>query len=275
MDLSALRKLLKDKPDLNPFNDKFQKDSYLDVIFKNLNYNEIANDKLNELLKILPFLNDNFKEYYTYIKDNIFSSNIKYGQLIDLIFVIFNRNFLVVTKQIFEETKANNIINQKRSFSYRIQTLDNSIGKVEVAAALESDIDALIYVVNFVRYFENDPINIDPNKQPVHPIEISKRISLSSNYFNILKSIYDDSIWNYGYWNLNESVSKPRIDVIFDDTEILILNKVGLLRLQRNTSSNFILAATRFENDNFYREFISDVIKNNCKEKRIKKNKKE
>ena len=78
MNFSPLRKLLKDKLELNPFNDKFQKDSYLQFIFKNLKYEEVESDKLKEVLKILPFLNDYFKEYYQYLGDNFIKSNIHY-----------------------------------------------------------------------------------------------------------------------------------------------------------------------------------------------------
>jgi hypothetical protein len=271
MNISPLRKLLKDKPDLNPFNDKFQKESYLEIIFQTLSYEQVVNDDLSELLKILPFLNNNFKEYYSYIKENIDNSNVSYEKLVDLIFTIFNRNFLIVTKQMLAEGQKDKILNQKRAFSYKVQTLDDSIGKVEAAAALESDMDALMYVINFVRYFEHDEITIDQNKQDVHPIEISQRISLSSNYFNILKNIYDESIWNFGFWKLDESNSKPKIHVIFKNTEVLILNKVGLLRLQRNISSNFFFAQNELDKNTLYGKFISDAIKSNCKEKRIKR----
>lgn len=267
---TPLRKLLKDKLELNPFNDKFQKDSYLELIFSHLKAEDIQYDNLKEVLKILPFLNDNFKEYYQYLGDNILNANIRYTELIDLLFTALNRNFLIATKQMLAKGRDKKEINQKEAFSYKIDTLDKTIGKVEVASALESDIDALNYVVNFVRYFDGKQISVDRDKEAVHPIEIAKKIALSSNYFNILKNIYDESIWNMGYWKIDEPKTKPKLNVIFEDTELLILAKVGLLRLQRNISSNFIFAANEIEKQSYHGKFIFEALKSKLKEKRIK-----
>lgn len=270
MTFSPLRKLLKDKLELNPFNDKFQKDSYLDFIFKNLKYEEVEKDKLKDALKILPSLNDYFKAYYQYLGENFKNSNIHYAELVDLIFTTLNRNFLIITKQMWQKDKDKKEVNQKDFFSYKIDTLDQSIGKVEAASALESDIDALNYVVNFLRYFNENQITITKDKKAIHPIEISKRIALSSNYFNILKNIYDESIWNMGYWKINENLPRTKINVIFEDTELLIHNKVGLLRLQRNISTNFFFAINEVEKNSHYGNFITNAIKLKLKAKRIK-----
>lgn len=267
---TPLRKLLKGKIELNPFNDKFQKDTYLEFIFSSLKLEDVQADNLNDTLKILPFLNDNFKEYYQYLGDNILNANLRYTELIDLLFTALNRNFLIATKQMLAKGKGKKEINQKESFSYKIDTLDKSIGKVEVASALESDIDALNYVLNFVRYFDGKQINVDKGKEAVHPIEIAKRIALSSNYFNILKNIYDESIWNMGFWKIDETNTKPKLNVIFEDTELLILAKVGLLRLQRNISSNFFFAANEIEKQSYQGTFIFEALKSKLKEKRIK-----
>lgn len=270
MKLSPLRKLLKDNLELNPFNDKFQKESYYKFILEKLSYEQLQNDELNEVLKVLPFLNDNFKEFYEYIKQNILNSNLHFNQLIDLLFSSFNRNFLILYKQIEQEAKNNKDINQKRFYSYKVHTQDKSVGKIEAAAALESDIDALIYVINYLRYFSDKTIQIDNRKNNVHPVEISIRIAFSSNYYNVLKSIYDDSIWNMGIWKLHYDGLKPKLQVIYKDTELLILNKVGLLRLQRNISSNVFFAINEIHKNSNYGRLIAKAIEQKYRQKRIK-----
>jgi hypothetical protein len=268
MTISKLRKILRNRIELNPFNDKFQEDHFLNIIISEVNLNDLKNDILSDTVKLLTWLNQHYRDFYSHLKTNLKESNVPYDVLLDLLFVSFNRNFLILSQQIAEKHKGNDEFREKAFFSHKIESKSGS--KVEARTALETDIDAFIYVLNFVRYIKPEDIPVDDLKQETIAINNSYNIQSLSKYYALLKVLYDDSVWSTGYWKISEGGTKPVFNVIFPDNNLLLVYQTGLLRFQRNLSSYYYTNYIQIKSNSAYGQLLFNSIKSKYKEKRIK-----
>jgi hypothetical protein len=270
MEFSKLRGLLKNNGKCYPFNDKYDPEEIISYVNNSLSKEELENDVLKETLFVINFLNNHYKEYYNYLKANILKSNIKFDKLVDLLFAVFNRNYLVLIKQGLVRFTGKKEIHERDLFSHKVQTLDSTMDKVEASSALEAEIDAMNFVLNYLRYFIDKEMEIDPNLPSLHPIEIAKRIAFSGSFYSILKEEYDNSIWNFGYWKYKKDGVKPVMNIVSPDHEMLILNKIGLIRLQRSVSTNSFSLLRAVNQQTPYGIYMIELAKINKHEKRIK-----
>jgi hypothetical protein len=268
MSILRLRKILQNRIELNPFNDKFRKDDFLQIIVSEIGLTELINDDLSDTVKLLTFLNQNYIDFYSTLKKYLLQSNVSYNVLLDLLFVSFNRNFLIISQQITEKHKGEDEFREKAFFSHKLTSRSGS--EVEARTALETDIDAFIYVLNFVRYIKPVDIRVDNLKQEDIAINKSYSIQALSKYYALLKVLFDDSIWSTGYWKISVGGIKPIFNVIFPDNNLLLVYQTGLLRFQRYLSSLYYINYIQIKSNSAYGRLLFNSIKAKYKERRIK-----
>jgi hypothetical protein len=270
MYISPLRKLLKDDRQCNPFNDSYDFDVLIKKVSSEIKQEEFLDDPLRYMLKVSAFMNVHYKDYYMFLKESIQKANISFHQLTELLFAIFNRNYLILFQNRITELKEQQIFNQNDFYTYKIETLNKGIGKVEANSALELEVDAFNYLLNYLRYYKDEDIHIDRSLQDVWPIERAKGISIASAMFALVKEEYDNSVWNNGYWKIQQAVAMTIFNIEYPDEELLIISKVGLIRMQKNISSNFFNILGDIKQETFYGKFIYGSLKKLKREKRIK-----
>jgi len=267
MEITKLRKLLKDDIKANPFNDNFNIDYLIEQVI-HLNIKEIEKDPLFPLIKSILLFNGEYVNYYRVLKEAFIASNLSFTSLFEIVIIIFNRNYLVHTHKNFNKFKNKNILSIKDLMSDKITTMDPNMGKIEASSALEADVDASNYVINYIRYYNNLlPKNLGRDFE-IKPLQ---KIHFTSQLFSVLKEVYDDSVWNGGSWEVNNSAEKPQLKVDFLDKNLLVLNKVGLTRMQNNMITQFQRVFVDIKNNTRNGLIIKSLIEDKKQKKRIKK----
>lgn len=239
MKMSALRRLLKDEPACNPFTDKFDFQSMIDKIGR-VPPADLAEESLIEAPRIAELMHRFYKDFYAYLSKNLKDSNISFFQLVDLLLTTFNRDYLVLFRRRNGQSNKRRFEYVHQMYNEKIETNNRGMGKVEPNSALEAEVDALNKVVSYMRYFANEPIAIDESLPEVRPVEAAKKMVISGTMFVVMKEEYENVVWNGGLFKVLLRDNKYRIDFIQPDAELLVLNKVGFIRLQQNSDGNSV-----------------------------------
>lgn len=268
--MHQLRKKLIRNKKFYPFNDGFERD----VVLKNLQ-DCLKKDNLNDVdLKLIDtalvatLLNPSFTETFNYLKKNIFESNLSIDELIKYCLAFVNRQLSILNKIVSEKYTEQSEHNYEDLFRTKIDSIDPSIGKLDAQSAIESNIDALHTLFNFANYFRNKLPAKNPNHEDIKSLEVIKRLNIASTFFYILKSEYDDCIWNNGYAIFDEDKKVLRFHNF--EPNNLILKRVGFFRLQRNSFAYYLVAKDHLENNNQFALAIKHSFRKNKKAKRIK-----
>lgn len=264
----SLRKLLQTKIELNPFNDNFKIEKYLDILFAEIDVLEIQKDELYQSLPFLPVLNIQYKSFYNFLKNQIHNCNLTFEELLDLVFVALNRNYFIYVQDVKKKKKKRHSIND--FLLERVKSIDDSLGDFELSSALENDIDSLNILINYLRYFKDYDFTKDNSKAEILSIDKVKELVLTSAYYHVQKAIYDEFLWEDGTWKIENIGNKPQIQIKFKDPNLLILNKVGHYRLQRNIVVNYSYISNSYNKKGLGVNPIAFDIRNKYKEKRIK-----
>lgn len=269
MKMTPLRKLLKDEKKCNPFNDAFDGDVMWKLIQQSMPFEEFQQDSLHDTPAVAVFMNGFFKDFFALLKEGLSKANQQHKEFIELLIVLFNRNYLVVIKKQIELMSKQTQINQNDLYKMKLSTLNEGMGPVEINSSLEVEIDALTYVLNYTRYFATISITIDSSLPELHPIQIGQAIFLNSSYYTIIKSTYDDSIWIYGHWNTRTENSKTIFEVIYPASDLLVINKVGLIRMQKNATSSVLQLLPDIINQSPLGKILSQVARSRKKTKHL------
>ncbi len=268
--MTALRKLLKDNKKCNPFNDAYSRDEMVKLLKLTVDPEEFKQDPLRFTIGFTDFMNSFFTGFFLLVKENIASSNIPHKDFIELLFVVFNRNYIGILKRQREHVKNQKQISQADTYKFRITTLNAGIGPVDLNSALEVDIDALTYVLNYTRYFATTPVILESSLPDLQTISCAQSIAINSAYYTIIKSTYDESIWNYGHWIKKTEDPKVILDVIFPETDLLLAKKVGLIRLDKETKSAFLQLLPELLGNTPIGQLATNVARQRKKNKQLK-----
>jgi hypothetical protein len=118
-------------------------------------------------------------------------------------------------------------MSQDDFYKVKLTTLNEGMGPVDVNSTLEVEVDALTYVLNYTRYFIAEPVTVDASLPDLHPIQAAQHIALTSAYYTIIKSTYDESIWTYDHWTTgSEDLNAEIIErVIKNEKNYFTINK--------------------------------------------------
>lgn len=264
--MERLRKKIIHDSKLNPFNDNFDID-YLKSVVSELEDNEESH-KLFTFLLLSDDFNSLYQSTFNELKKIILKSNLSYGELIEFLITSSNRHYLLLHKT--RET-AKHEFNFQDFFKRTIDSVDKSIGKIDARAALETEIDNINTLLNYLKYFENE---LNPSfeiENDTSRVDSIIRLTLATNYYNVIRFSHEDALFNNGHIEYNEDSNT--IHYKYDNVNELFLGKIGYYRLNRNVSAHFFKLKEHLDNYTDVRKLISKIYEGKNQTKRIKKTK--
>ena len=264
--MERLRKKIIHDSKLNPFNDNFDID-YLKSVVSELEDNEESH-KLFPFLLLADDFNSLFQSTFNQLKKIIIESNLNYNELLEFIISSSNRHYLLLHKT---SSTTKHELNFQDFFKRTIESIDKSIGKIDARAALETEIDNINILINYLKYYEGE-------LKPSHEIENDTsrvdsiiKLMLSTNYYNVIRFSHEDALFNNGY--IEYIKDSNTIHYKYDNVNELFLGKIGYYRLNRNVSAHFFILKEHLDNYSDVRSLISKNYEGKNQTKRIKKTK--
>lgn len=259
--MNKLRKKIIRDSKLYPFSDRFDI-NYLQGFISKTSKEE-GFTLLFPFLSLASDFNNLFKEAFNQIKSKILSSNLDYDKITECLISSANRHYIIMNKTSGIEGDEHNY---EDFFKRKIQSIDTSIGNIDARAALECEIDSLNILFSYLEYFKEELKNSSEEENDTSKVDSIIQMSLTANYYNVIKATYDDSIFNNGFIE----VSKNKLHFKYLDNNELFLGKIGYFRLNRNVHAHQIVLKEILEKVNDIRTFISSVYGNKNEIKRIK-----
>lgn len=263
-----IRKNLQKNLKFNPFHNQFDFDFVIKYVKENFSYEENSKDEKMLTTCLLTFyINPIYTESYKNLKRYIETSNLSIQEILFFSIVAINRNYILIHQKLLKSFFSENGFDFLNPFRHKIMPFHSSFGEVDTMAAAESDLDNLMIVLNYLRYFEGKTFkNQNSELSEIESVNNIIKIMLTGSYLNVIKESYEDAIWNNGFINLNQEQSRIIIDY-FSHDELKLL-KTGHVRLLRNSLVTY----------NAYKDFIKNQpFINPCqkfkRESRIKSNK--
>lgn len=266
--MNPIRSNLMKNGKFNPFHDRYDADFILkeiERIHKKKNLEEIDKKLLMSLLSTLD-LNSIYNDTYDYLKTNIFESGLSVTEIVEYCISAVNRNLIVTNSLVrkeFEDISEQDYIDIHK---HRINSADPTIGKINTQAAMESSLDSLHVIINYVRYFNEILPETERDVDDIKTIEKIKRISLAGTLYYVSKTEYDQCIWNDGYAYFDRE--QNNFTYYYESQKNLILKKIGFFRLQRNPFGFYLMGKKLLESDKA--ELIINNYRINKHPKRIK-----
>lgn len=239
MALHPLRQKLRTNKKYNPFHDDFD-ETLVNRGNEKLKEKQNLSEEDALLLSTAESaisLNLAFQAVYKYLRESFHKTNLMYEELVGLSMAIRNRTLWLIHKEHIEQSSLTNEKSFEDSFKRKINSADASIGKLDATAAVETEVDALNTVLNYVRYFKDQMPALNPDIPKLQSIEQLKAQAFTATFYYILKSAYEDSIWRDGFAYFNYDTKELKIE--FRDPAMLRNFKVGVCRLQRNAMAFF------------------------------------
>lgn len=264
---------IKMNSDFNPYSNNFN----IESIQKNLTIlkDETITKENYEVISILQTLltlNNYYISYYKYLSNCISDSSFNLDEFVSVAIGFVNGNYANLVNAFKNSIKDE--FTQFDITEFTVKSLDSSLGNINGIAAVEGQIDDINSIFSYLRYF------IDNFKETVNTINLTEEkildessnianIVLNSSIFRVLKSEFEETVWNDGeiFYDFNEN------KILFHlNNDYLAIRKIGLVRVQR-----LLMQCLIFSNDKSFQESHEAQIKKNeenqKKIKRIKFNK--
>lgn len=255
------KKIIRDQK-LYPFSDRFDI-NYLEKFISKI-YKEEDFTLLLPFLSLASDFNNLFNEAFNQIKCKILSSNLDYDNITECLISSANRHYIIMNKTSGIEGDEHHY---EDFFKRKIQSIDSSIGGIDARAALESEIDSLNILFNYLEYFKEELKYSNEEENNTSRVDSIIHMNLTANYFNVIKSTYDDSVFNNGFIEVNEN----KLHFRYINNDELFLGKIGFFRLNRNVFAHYITVKEILEKQKDVRIFISSMYDHKNEIKRIKK----
>lgn len=263
----SINKKLRTDPIFNPFNKAFDFKIVKDFVEKQSVKYDKSNFKFEAALSsclMAYYLNPLFTEVYKSFKHRFETSNLTSREILYFLVIISNRNYIILHSMMSEHSRNQSSHHYLDAYRYQVDSTDESIGKVDAKNFIEGDVDNLMNILNYLRFFENE--NFKTKKNHISEIESVSNIlslALDGSFYNTIKQTYDDAIWNRGYLYYNSEEKKIVVDYHSHDEEKLL--RVGHIRLFRNSFGTYLNHLDLNQNKKFNSPF--EKFKNS---KRIK-----
>lgn len=261
--MEKLRKKIIHDSKLNPFNDKFDLE-YLRLFVSKLEDND-------ETKKLFPFLfladdfNNLFKNAYNNLKEIFHQSQLSYDELVEFLITSSNRYYLLLHKT----NTSQNEFNFQDFFKRTIQSVDKSIGQIDARAALETEIDSLNTLINYLKFFKEELIASTEIENNTSRVDSIIKLSLAVNYYNVIRFTHEDALFNNGYIEYHQE--KNKIHYKYENVDELFFGKIGYFRLNRNVYAHYLVIKEHLDKQKDIRIFISKTYEGKNQTKRIKK----
>ena len=248
MKIHSIRKKLRQDTKFNPFHDSFD-ESLVSNKIKDLLESEDLDQTESNLLNTLESalsLNLAYHESYDGLRDSFDKVNLNYDEIIGFSIALRNRATFLLHLNDIEQLSEDR---DRKSFSdamrLKVESIDKSIGKIDSQAAIETEVDSLNVVLNYLKYFEKELPQPSSSTPLLQSIEALKYQSFVSIFYYVLKSAYEDAIWRDGYVNFDKNSLVMKVE--FEKPDLLQLYKIGVYRLERNSSAFFMMGISFFQ----------------------------
>ncbi|MGN8055139.1 hypothetical protein ACTJKN_02625 [Pedobacter sp. 22163] len=234
-----LRKKMRSERELNPFNDKFDESKVMKVLADLTGSKKLEQEGLGIFLTAFSSIQMHgfYVEIYDVLKKRILNSGTDTNILSERLITLTNRHYQIIMEAAMKREIAAES-HFEDSFKRKIPSADPSVGMIETAAAMETEIDALHISLNFISHFRGLPTS-DPAKPDISYVEDCRSISKWSSILFVVKHCYDDCVWNNGQMVFSKDSGEFRIT--FDEPRNLLLNKAGFYRLLRNSQAVYYM----------------------------------
>lgn len=245
--MSNLRNKLKTDNTFNPFHDSFSPDNLeREILDLSTQANPSAEDALLAKTSISAIIfNKLYKDIYLYLKSTFEKVNLTYEEIVWGHLASLNRSCIISNNRNHEKYLQTTEVYFEDRFRNKITSLDKGIGRIDASGALETEIDGAHILLNYLRYFKEKIPAVDRNASKVASIGFIIRQSITGCFYYVLKSSYEDAIWKNG--NIEIDKDTKRIDIKFNDPNLLKLFQIGYFRLERNSYSFFLMAISMRE----------------------------
>lgn|GEM_PF-4652584 len=228
--LRSIIKKLQTKKEYNPFSDSFDYDKWRTFLIsikdsKLLETND--KDAALSIVLIIPYLNSVYTEYYDFMKNFFTKSTLSNIQFQEFELALCSRLHALSNNKYIEKSKSE--IYPSDALRMTIPSIDATIGKTPLIASLEMRYDLAQTKLNYLRYIRESrkPSNIISTE--VDEIDNLINLNLTTNVYEILKTEYEEVIWNNGAINF-----KTQNEIIFTFPELeLKIKHVGKFRAGR------------------------------------------
>lgn len=262
--MNKLRKKIIYDSKLNPFNDDFNLD-YLKSYLSKLEDNDESH-KLFSFFLLANNFNAFYKSTFANLKEMFHESNLNYNELVEFLITSSNRHYLLLHKT---PDSAKKEFNFQDFFKKTIESVDESIGKIDARAALETEIDSLNTLINYLKYFEEELKTSNKIENDTSSVDSIIKLTLTTNYFNVIRFTHEDALFNNGY--IDYIPDSNTIHYKYDNVNELFLGKIGYYRLNRNVTAHFLILNEYLDNNKDVRMLISKTYEGKNQVKRIKK----
>lgn len=238
--MSKLRNKFKTDNTLNPFHDNFSPDNLAREIRDLSNETDLSLDDVllaKTSVGALIF-NKFYKDIYLYLKKTFAEINLTYEEIVWGHLASLNRSCIISNSRNQEKRLQSNEVHFEDIFKTKVNSIDKTIGKIDASGALETEIDGTHVLLNYLRYFKEGLPPVVQGGSKVESIDFIIRQSITSSFYYMLKSSFEDAIWKNGYVDFDDSTN--RIDIKFNDPNLLKLYQIGYFRLERNSYSFFL-----------------------------------
>ncbi len=245
--MHTLRKKLLRNNSFNPFHDEFNTSDLLNEL-NNFDPSDKDEETLQLAITYLSAvkLHPYYKHLYNFIKENINESGLSIDELIHSLISFANRNYIIVSHQLFKSNEDSIEHNYTDIFGSKVESIDPSIGKLDAGRAIETTIDATQVIINFAEKLKNEFSKIDL-KENDQLLTNFQNIIASGSFLYLLKAEYDNCIWNNGFINYLKNKNKFLFD--YPNQNELVLKKIGFYRLHLNSENFSFFLRKRLQHD--------------------------
>lgn len=258
--MNAIGKKLKRDLAFNPFNDSFDYSLVVKEVEKYEKSGDGSDKRIVEIALSTILFNSYYKQYYSLAKDTVLGMKMSRGTLTRQFFAAVNRDLCGIYDKLQKKMKKDNKSSFEDISRLRIESPAKEFGQVDPYAMIDSCVDILNVVLNFLGNYKTSGSG---GSGRMGPDDTSAILILyrATNLFCMVKEAYDIAIWESGY--ITFEGEEKNLYVRYCDETYPIIRQLGLLRLQRNTLA-YSLAVQREMNT------AQSIVEQRSNKKRIK-----
>ncbi len=260
-----IRKLKRD-PRFNPFNDKFD----FQIVHKEIS-EALENPNNTETLDLITALSTNifnsyYLDYYDCAKNIIHSLGVSLEELRQYFISIVNYDYYSVTQNIKCKILSQEVVDFSNYLKLKVQS--KIFEPTDAIAVLETSVDLLNVILNYINYFEDILIDSSKGKEEKEITKNILKIWSLSNLYCLIKESYDSAIWEDGYISIDKY--NQSVFIKYKNEEYPIITKIGAFRLQQNSSLFALSAKNIAERDKRFQDLLLKSFREFRNPKRIK-----
>lgn len=260
---------------LKPFSPDFDA-SFLDIVRKKALKGEPAEEKFdafyNNFVTVSKKMNIVYNDVYTAQQKIIEDIRTPAFDIISHLVAFVNYNCCIIVqkfRQLLTE-KNGTVQSYCMLFAAKLESNDKGVGLLPIDTSLEMQIDVLSMLINYIRYFREKEYDGGSSLGSEY-IEAIKHLFINMNKLCALKSDYDDSILNEGFFRYDEEDMTITFDYLDHDnlkllrTGVTVLNQKVMHEYHKNLKPD--LFAKCFSDKRIEKMEVSDgkvILKYSC-----------